>query len=111
MCSSGGARYRSSAFSSKSKKFEEAVISAMDSSGSSDWFDDPVERWRVLMCPLGVPLGTGLLPLLNPRAERDLLLMIDTVALLFVGNLNFVAPGPSSQTSVSDEVDFGVSGE
>ena len=102
MYSSGGARYRSSAFSSKSKKFED-----IENSGSSEGFDDPVERWRVRTCPLGVPLGTGLVPLVSPEVDRDLD-MTDIVALLLFGNLNFDSPGPASSISVREEADLGV---
>ena len=80
----------------------------METSGSSDWFDEPVERWRVLVCPLGVPLGTGLV---SPREEREIFDIIVTVALRLVGNLNFRSPtGLFSSMSVSEVVEWGVRG-
>jgi hypothetical protein len=104
--------YKSSAFSSKSKKFDDAVMSPMESSGSSDWFDDPVERWRVLKCPLGAPLGTGLSVLGTPGLDRDFdMTTAPTVALLLLGNSNLCsAGGPPSSMSVREEADLGVVG-
>lgn len=112
----------SSAFSSKSKKFE--VVSKIDASGSSEWLDDPVEKCRERvswdMCPFGVdppPLLTGLapllmLPLLRPSADfvpliRPANMMAGSVALrLYGGNLNFNPRSGSSLPGV-----FGVSEE